>query len=181
MQTGGQGTVPPVIAFVARSGTGKTTLLEKVIGELSRRGLRVGAVKHSAHGFEIDCEGKDSWRLGSAGASPVVLSSPGTMAVVQAGLPQEIPLGEIVSRFMGGVDLVVAEGYKGGDLPKIEVHRASLGPDLLCASPEGAVLDAHLVAVVSDGELSLPVPVFPLGDPGPVCDFLEKRCSAPSR
>jgi molybdopterin-guanine dinucleotide biosynthesis protein MobB len=61
--------VPPAVSFVAKSGTGKTTLLEKVIAELNRRGHRVGSVKHDAHSFEIDHEGKDSWRLTRAGSS----------------------------------------------------------------------------------------------------------------
>ncbi|WP_461394974.1 molybdopterin-guanine dinucleotide biosynthesis protein B, partial [Deferrisoma sp.] len=70
------------MSFVAKSGTGKTTLLEKVIGELTRRGYRVGTIKHDAHRFEIDHEGKDSWRLTRAGASPMVISSAEKLAMV---------------------------------------------------------------------------------------------------
>jgi molybdopterin-guanine dinucleotide biosynthesis protein MobB len=166
---------PPAVSFVAKSGTGKTTLLEKVIGELARRGRRVGTVKHDAHSFEIDHEGKDSWRLTRAGASPMIISSPEKIALVQGGLEGEVPLEEIISRFMGSADLVITEGYKTGNLPKIEVHRLERSPELLCVTRGGKILDDGLIAVVSDEDLSLPVPLFPLDDPGAVCDFLEER------
>jgi molybdopterin-guanine dinucleotide biosynthesis protein MobB len=168
-------TAPPAVSFVAKSGTGKTTLLEKVIVELARRGRRVGIVKHDAHRFEIDHEGKDSWRLTQAGASPMVISSREKIAVVQTGLSREVPLDEIISRFMGDVDLVITEGYKTGHLPKVEVHRSARSSELLCVTRDGRILDESLVAVVSDEDLSLPVPVFPLQDPGPICDFLEEK------
>jgi molybdopterin-guanine dinucleotide biosynthesis protein MobB len=166
---------PPAVSFVAKSGTGKTTLLETVLRELTRRGWRVGAVKHDAHSFEIDHEGKDSWRLTKAGASPMVISSPEKLAVVQDGLQGEIPLDEIIERFMGGADLVLTEGYKTGHLPKIEVHRQGRSEELLCVDGAGQVTDEDLVAVVSDADRSLPVPVLPLDDPASVCDFLEER------
>lgn len=166
---------PPAVSFVAKSGTGKTTLLEAVLRELTRRGWRVGAVKHDAHSFEIDHEGKDSWRITKAGASPMVISSPEKLAFVQDGLPGEIPLEEIISRFMGGVDLVLTEGYKTGHLPKIEVHRRERSEELLCLDREGQVTDADLVAVVSDAVRTPAVPVLPLDDPAAACDFLEVK------
>lgn len=167
--------LPPAVSFVAKSGTGKTTLLEKVFAELARRGWRVGAVKHDAHSFEIDHEGKDSWRLTRAGASPMVISSKEKLAVVQDGLQGEIPLDEIIVRFMGGVDLVVTEGYKTGHLPKIEVHRRKRSGELLCLDGEGNVIDEDLVAVVSDTVRTPALPVLPLDDPAAVCDFLEVK------
>ena len=167
--------LPPAVSFVAKSGTGKTTLLEKVLGELALRGRRVGTVKHDAHRFEIDHEGKDSWRLTQAGASPMVISSPEKIALVQTGLAGEVPLDEIISRFMGEADLVITEGYKTGHLPKIEVHRSGRSGELLCVTREGRILDEDLIAVVSDADLELPVPLFPLADPEALCDFLEER------
>lgn len=166
---------PPAVSFVAPSGTGKTALLEKVIAELVRRGRRVGCVKHGAHDFAIDHKGKDSWRLTAAGASPTVISSPEKIAIVQTGLREEMSPEEIISRYMDGVDLVITEGFKAGPLPRIEIHRAECGADLLCVTRKGKVLDTGLIAVVSDEALTLPVPVLPLEDVGAICDFLERR------
>ncbi len=73
----------PVVSVVAKSGTGKTTLLEKLIHEMKRRGYRVGAIKHDAHSFEIDHEGKDSWRLTHAGADTTVITSPLQTAIIR--------------------------------------------------------------------------------------------------
>ncbi|MDW7711625.1 MAG: molybdopterin-guanine dinucleotide biosynthesis protein B [Deferrisomatales bacterium] len=166
---------PPAVSFVAKSGTGKTTFLEKAIAELTRRGYRVGTIKHDAHRFEIDHEGKDSWRLTRAGASPMVVSSAEKLAMVHPNARGEMTLDEIIYRFMTEVDLVVTEGYKTGNLPKIELHRAARSPELLCAARDGRLLDHRLIAVVSDEALPLPVPLFPLDHPGPVCDFLEEQ------
>jgi len=135
----------------------------------------VGTVKHDAHSFEIDHEGKDSWRLTRAGSSPMVISSPEKIAMVQTGLRNELPLGEIISRFMGDTDLVITEGYKTGRLPKIEVHRSGRSSELLCVDGAGQVTDEDLVAVVSDADRTFPVPRLALDDPASVCDFLEKR------
>lgn len=167
--------LPPSVSFVARSGTGKTTLVEKLIAEFTRRGRRVGAVKHTSHEIEIDREGKDSWRLSSAGASPVVISSPREIAVVRKGLEKEVPLMEILAGFMKGVDLVLVEGYKSGPLPKIEVHRSSAAGGMVCVGNDGRVTDASLIAVVTDADLTLTVPCFPLDDAVPLCDFLAER------
>lgn len=166
---------PPAVSFVARSGTGKTTLLERVIAELTARRYRVGTIKHDAHRFDIDHEGKDSWRLTRAGASPMVVSSAEKLAVVHPNDRGEMTLDEVIYRFMTDVDLVVTEGYKTGGLPKVEVHRAERSAELLCATRDGVVLDPRLIAVASDENLPLPVPVFSLDGVAPLCDFLEER------
>jgi len=83
--------MPPIISIVGRSGAGKTTVLEPLIAELARRGLRVGVLKHSAHGFEMDREGKDTWRHRRAGAQAVGIMSPDEIAVIRS-LPRELPL-----------------------------------------------------------------------------------------
>jgi molybdopterin-guanine dinucleotide biosynthesis protein len=166
---------PPAFSFVAKSGTGKTTLLIKVIEELTRRGFSVGAVKHDAHNFEIDHEGKDSWRITKAGASPMIISSKEKLAMVEKDYRGEMPLADIIYSFMGNVDLVITEGYKMGNLPKIEVHRKEHSDELLCMTREGELKDHRLIAVVSDEDLNLPVPGFDLNQPGPLCDFIEER------
>lgn len=160
---------PPAVTFVARSGTGKTTLLEGLIGELAARGWTVGALKHDAHRFEIDHEGKDSWRLTRAGAAVTAISSPDQSAVIRRH-EIELPLASLLLDFIG-MDMVLTEGFKRSPLPKIEVHRAALAAPLLC---RGTAHDPTLLAVVSDVPLALDVPCYPLGEIGLLADFLEQ-------
>jgi molybdopterin-guanine dinucleotide biosynthesis protein MobB len=162
---------PPAIAFVARSGTGKTTLVESLIYELKDRGFRVGALKHDAHEFEIDRPGKDSARFTAAGAEVMVLVSDDTVAMVRK--PAKTPnLDNILQLWFTDLDLVLVEGYKTSHLLKIEVHRTKLGKPLLC---RGDRHDPHLIAVVSDSPATLDdldVPVLDLADVPAVADFL---------
>lgn len=163
---------PPAVAFVARSGTGKTTLVESLIRELRSRGYRVGALKHDAHRFEIDRRGKDSARFTEAGAEVMALVSDDTVAVVQK--PARPPkLDTMLRIWFSDLDLVLVEGYKTSSLPKIEIHRAGLGDPLLC---RGEKDDPDLRAVASDDPAGLTgglgVPVLDLDSPAAVADFL---------
>ena len=126
------GLASPVIAFVGRHNSGKTTLVEKVIAGLVARGHDVGSVKHHGHrGFTIDVEGKDSWRHRQAGAREVVVASPDQLALMRS-LPQEQPM-EAVVALMEPHDVVVVEGYRHSTIPCIEVMRAANERDLACA------------------------------------------------
>jgi molybdopterin-guanine dinucleotide biosynthesis protein MobB len=159
-----------VVAFVAKSNTGKTTLLEQVIRELKNRGYKVGAIKHDAHKFDIDHPGKDSHRLTEAGADTMLITSPEKLALIKkhAGAP---PLEELVATYFSDLDIVLAEGFKMSSLPKIEVHRKERSPTLLC---RGEHHDPMLVAVASDEALTLDVPVLDLNDIKGVTDFVER-------
>ena len=162
--------MPPVVCLVSKKDSGKTTLLEKLIPELSRRGYRLGTVKHDAHGFDIDHEGKDSWRHKQAGAATVVISSARKIAMVK-DRDEEIRLNEIVESFFEDRDLVIAEGYKQSDMPKIELFRSTAH-----RSPwhtKGS--SAHLIAVVSDIAVDLGVPCLSIDDVRAVADFIETR------
>lgn len=154
----------PVISVVGRSGVGKTTALERIIRELKQRGYRVGTVKHDTHGFEVDRPGKDSWRHAQAGSDAVVISGPRRMALIRR-LDQEMPLDEIV-RLIADVDLVLTEGYKRGDKPKIEITRREYGTELLCQPEE-------LIGIMTDYPVDMPVPQFALDDAAGVVDLLE--------
>jgi molybdopterin-guanine dinucleotide biosynthesis protein MobB len=163
--------VPEAVCFVGTSGSGKTTLLEKVIPELVKAGLRVGAIKHDAHRFEIDHPGKDSHRLAAAGAAVTLISSPEKLALVRRH-DRAPEIGEIVRTYFADVDLVLVEGFKRSALPKIEVHRRGRSVDLIC---RGAVRDEQLIAVASDEPLDLDVPVLDLNDTAAVAGFLRAR------
>lgn len=163
---------PPVVSIVAKSGTGKTTLLEKLIAELKSRGYRVGAVKHDAHSFSIDHEGKDSWRLTQAGADTMLITSPAKVAMVKMNGGEEPSLPETVARYCGDLDIVLTEGFKRSSMPKIEVNRQERSRTLLCRGEED---DPQLFAVASDGVLELDVPVFDLNDAVGLCDLIVAR------
>jgi len=137
---------PALVAIVGKRDSGKTTLIEKLLPQLIKLGLRVGTVKHDAHSFEIDHEGKDSWRHSQAGALAYVISSSERLAYV-AKLDGEVPLADIARRFFGDFDLVVAEGYKRSAPHLVEIFRVGAGHDApLCApgEPMALVTDAPL-------------------------------------
>ena len=154
----------PVISMVGKSGVGKTTALERVIREIKRRGYKVGTVKHDTHGFDVDRPGKDSWRHAQAGSDVVVISGPHKMALIRQ-LDSEVSLDDIVS-LLGDLDLIITEGYKKGDKPKIEVTRQARGTQLLCQPEE-------LIGIMADYPVDMPVPQFALEDAAGVVDLLE--------
>jgi molybdopterin-guanine dinucleotide biosynthesis protein B len=162
---------PPVVCFVARSGTGKTTFLEKLIPHLKARGLRLGVLKHHAHATAFDVPGKDSYRLAQAGADTVVGSCVLQVAVFHQS-PGPTDPDVLVDRYLRDVDLVLAEGFKDSRHPKVEVCRAAAaapagngGPALQCRPDE-------LLAVVSDCRVDVPVPTFDLEDAAGMANFL---------
>jgi len=164
---------PPVVSIVAKSGTGKTTLLEKLIAELKDRGFKVGAVKHDAHSFSIDHEGKDSWRLTRAGADTMLITSPAQVAMVSQNMQQQEPaLAETVARYCGDLDIVLTEGFKRSSMPKIEVNRRERSERLMCRGEEH---DPTLFAVASDQPLQLDVPVYDINDARGLVDLIVAR------
>ncbi len=159
----------PILSIVGKSDSGKTTLLEKVVRELTDRGYRIGTVKHDAHSFEIDHEGKDSWRHKHSGAKLTVISSASQVALV-SDADHDQSLNEIRDKFIWGVDLIISEGYKRETHPKVEVFRSELRRELLCKA------DENLIAIAGDpSHPPAGIPVFDINDPGPLCDFIEDR------
>lgn len=151
----------PVYSIVAYSGTGKTTFLERLIPALKRRGLRVAVFKHDAHDFEMDREGKDSYRLTAAGADMTLLASP-HKAVVMENRPVDP---QRLLEQVHDVDLILTEGFKFGAWKKILlVRRASGKPPAL--DPETCF------AVVSDVRLDTAAPQFSIEDAEGLADFL---------
>ena len=147
--------------------TGKTGLMARLVREMGRRGLSVSTVKHAHHDTETDLPGTDSYRHRQAGAREVVLSSPRRWALMhELGDAPEPPLSDLLAR-MSPVDLVLIEGYKTADHPKIEAHRKAPGRDLLARS------NPTIRAVASDTQPdALPCPVLHLDDTHAIADFI---------
>ncbi len=125
----------PVVSFVGNSGSGKTTLLEGVVRELKRLGYRVAVVKHAPHGFDIDQPGKDSRRLAQAGSDVVVISSPEQVALLEC-VDRELTLTQIETLIGNEVDIVLVEGYKGGNTAKVLVLSTEQTQEKLCDEEE---------------------------------------------
>ena len=157
----------PIISFVGRSNSGKTTLIERVIPQLVQAGYKVATVKHAGHGFDLDTEGKDSWRHKRAGASSVMVLSKGSMAMF-ADVSDQINVEEVRDRFLDDTyDLIIAEGWKHENYPKIVIIREQIGE--ISVSTEG------LLAVVSDKPVDLAVPLFGLDDVVGVAALIMRR------
>ena len=151
----------PIYSVVAFSGTGKTTLLEKLIAELKRRGLRLAVIKHDAHEFDVDHEGKDSWRFTRAGADiTAVVSS--TKAAVMENRP--VAIETLIGRITD-VDLIITEGYKTGPWPKIAVRRSGSGKPFPVPVEE-------CFAVVTDVPERTDTPCFDLDDVRGLADLI---------
>lgn len=171
---------PAAVGFIGRSGSGKTTLVTKVIGELTRRGRRVGSIKHHGHaGFDIDVEGKDSWRHTQAGSVHTVISSPDRIASYR-WIDHELGCDQIVQT-MTDVEIVVVEGYKQSGIPCLELWRSGNPRDIEAATEPGLLENEGIVGVVTDmpdirgiaqGKL---LPCFDFEDVTEICDFVEMR------
>ncbi|MEA1961194.1 MAG: molybdopterin-guanine dinucleotide biosynthesis protein B [Bacillota bacterium] len=145
----------PVISFVAKSGSGKTTLLEKVITMLKEKEYRVAIIKHDAHQFDMDKPGKDTWRMAQAGADIVAISSPEKVAIIEK-VNEEKTLDEVIAS-LAKVDLILTEGFKRSNKPRIEVFRSAAHKELLCSPNE-------LLAIASDIPWNIGVSCYHLDD-----------------
>ena len=154
----------PIYSVVAYSGTGKTTFIEKLVAEFKSRGKRTAVIKHDAHEFEIDREGKDSWRFTRAGADVTVVVSASKAAIME-NRPVELDtlLGKITD-----VDVILTEGYKFGSLPKIGILRGAAGKSLPVPADE-------CFAIVTDVPMQTDTPCFGLDDAKGLADLILRR------
>jgi molybdopterin-guanine dinucleotide biosynthesis protein B len=159
-------TNPRTLGFAGYSGSGKTTLIEKLIPLLVERGLTVSVIKQSHHDIELDKPGKDSWRHRRAGATETLITSGHRWALIHElrGAP-EPALEEHLAR-LSPCDLVLVEGFRHGNLPKIEVHRPGTGQPLL--HPD----DPNIIAVACDAPVETALTRLNLNDPGEIADFI---------
>jgi len=140
----------PVLGIAAWSGTGKTTLLEKLLPRLGEYGLNVAVIKHAHHSFDVDQPGKDSYKLRSAGAAPVLVASRQRFALMQETPGQDEPdLGQLIAMMVPHKpDLVIVEGFKAWPIPKLVLYRDGIG--------DAAILTGQWVEAVA---LSAPPPI----------------------
>lgn len=158
-----------VFGFAGYSGTGKTTLIERLIPRLVARGLRVSLIKHAHHAFDIDKPGKDSYRHREAGACEVLITSAQRWVLMHELRGEAEPdLAAQLAR-MSPCDLVLVEGYKRADIPKLEIHRPSTGKPLLHPG------DPTIVAVAADAPVRTSLPVLDLNDYDAVVAFVVRR------
>lgn len=156
----------PIISVVGTSKSGKTTLIEKLIPELKERGYRIGTIKHAAHDFDMDKKGKDSWRHKAAGADTVIVASKERIVMVKdenmAGL-------ECIEKYFDDLDLVITEGFKKENRPKIEIYRSHKNNPPLCQN------DKTVIALVTDTDIRVNIPVYGLEEIKSLADLIEKK------
>ena len=159
--------IPPIISIAGKSNAGKTTFAVKLIAELTRKGYRIGSVKHTHHDIDLDQKGKDSWRHKQAGAKTTLVVTDQQIAMVKDDIRPDI---EKMRSYLSDMDLILAEGFKRQPLPKIEVFRMD-GPHdhpLFLDHPD-------LIALVTDAKFISSVPIFGLDDIRQIALFIQDR------
>lgn len=159
----------PALAIAAWSGTGKTTLLKKLIPALCERGIRPGLIKHTHHNMDIDKPGKDSYELRKAGAAQTIVASSQRWALMTETPDEpELDLAYLVSRMDAAtLDLVLIEGFKHEAVAKIVLFRQGCGH-----SEEELTIDEHVIAVASDVPLTVDIPLLDINDIPQIATFL---------
>ena len=157
-----------VYGVIGWKNSGKTSLMERLVAEITGRGFSVSTVKHVHHTVDLDQPGKDTWRHRQAGAREVVLASADRLAILVEHRGPEPELPAVLAR-LAPVDLVLVEGYKRDAHPKVEVWREETGHPLIQPG------DPLVRAVATDAVLALPVPVLDLNDTRAVADFILRE------
>jgi len=162
----------PVVSIVGKSNSGKTTVIERLVQELKSRGYRVATIKHAPQGTSFDEPGKDSWRHIEAGSEATVVSSPDSLVLVKP-VSQDSSLEEIVRLLGEDYDIILSEGFKQGNAPKIEVHRKDIGAPLEDIK--------KLMAIVTDEPLETKARQFSFEDGKGLADLLERGFIKPQK
>lgn len=169
----------PLLGFIGNSNSGKTTLLTALIATLTATGLKIGAVKHHHRSFTIDHEGKDSQRFTVAGARKTIITGPEQTALIEQ-THKQLSLDELTTTYLQDLDLILVEGFKQIQIPKIEVQRQALDLPLLS---RGNYHDPNLIAVISDQVQTLDVPLFAPHEISAIntfiCDYFALRTTTP--
>lgn len=156
-----------IFGVVGWKNTGKTGLMERLVHEITERGFSVSTIKHAHHSFDVDHQGKDSYRHRQAGAQEVLLASKNRWALMHELRDQAEPTLDDLLKHISPVDLVLIEGYKRDKHDKIETHRKAAGQSLIGAE------DPTIKAIASDVELTgVTQPGFDLNDTNAIADFI---------
>jgi molybdopterin-guanine dinucleotide biosynthesis protein B len=157
--------MPPIVSVIGNSKSGKTTVIEKLVRELNSRGYRVATIKHIPQGVNFDQEGKDTWRHIQAGSKATAVSSPDKVVLIKP-VDQDASLDEVAYLLGEDYDIILAEGFKQGNAPKIEVHHKDAGPLLRGIK--------KLIGIVTDEPLETKARQFSFDDVSTLVDLLEK-------
>ncbi|TKI04268.1 molybdopterin-guanine dinucleotide biosynthesis protein MobB [Martelella alba] len=158
----------PLLAVAAYSGTGKTTLLKKIIPMLNKANIRVGIIKHTHHKMDVDTPGKDSYELRKAGARQTMVASEARWALMTENRNEAMPSLSWLAAQMNPslLDLVLVEGFKGEPVPKIALFRSDTGKDWR------TLIDEHVIAVASDVKLDITLPLLDINRPESIAVFI---------
>lgn len=160
----------PVLGIAAYSGSGKTTLLTAVIPLLKQQGFKLGVIKHAHHHFDIDEPGKDSYQLRKAGADmTMVASDMRRVLITEHSQPKPPDYGELARQLDdAGLDLILIEGFKHTEFPKIEVHRPALGLPMLFAANQAVIA----IATDQPTAVNTDLPILDMNQPAKVAEFM---------
>jgi len=164
--------MPPIVSVIGKSKSGKTTLIEKIVQELRSRGYRGATIKHIPRGVSFDEPGKDSWRHIQAGSDATAVSSPDKIVIIKP-VAYDSGIDEIARLLGDDYDIILAEGFKQGNAPKIEVHHKNAGPVLRDIN--------KLIAIVTDEPLETKARQFSFEDINGLADLLEKGFIKPQK
>lgn len=160
----------PLLGIAAYSGTGKTTLLKKLIPQLNARGIRIALIKHTHHDMDVDTPGKDSYELRKAGAEQTLVASDKRWALMTETPEQEpLDLQFLASKIdPERCDLILVEGFKHEAIPKVALYRASVG------KPFAGIIDEHVLVLASDGDVGCDIPQLDINKTEQIADFIEQ-------
>lgn len=153
-----------IIGISGYSGCGKTTLLKKIIQLMVSQNIKVGSLKHAHHDIELDIPGKDSYELRKAGAQQTIIACDKRYALIEETPNNPIDLKTLINHF-SDVDIILVEGFKDEQIPKIMCHRNTIAKPLF--------IDDFTIAVASDEQLNTSVPVLDINEPEQIVNFIN--------
>tara|TARA_Y100001936_G_scaffold76196_1_gene74683 strand:+ start:1493 stop:2011 length:519 start_codon:yes stop_codon:yes gene_type:complete len=164
-----------IIGFAAFSGTGKTTLIKKIVSILSKKKYTVSVIKHAHHNFDLDQPGKDSYEIRKSGAENILISSEKRWALIHENKNnQELSLEDLLN-ILGNIDsdIILVEGFKKENFPKIELYREEIGKDILFYN------DKNIVAFATDVDINIEqnIEKLDINDPQQIVDYIIKFLS----